>query len=651
MRTKRRVRIARGLSGPIAMLIAVLALPAAASSTEPDRSGAASVKLGGDQPFTFSGLYEAGAGEWLFAASANKQVESISIHMTTATDAGCSETVYQEKMNSDELADGTASRAATFEAGTYCLHLTLDGQPKAEATVDLTFPIPPEPEPETTATPAPDPSEDPVQPPYDASIEYIGLFDKDGKTLVPARCTDLTAAPRKDDPYASEIDHQVLAGAIGPDHNAPFIYTSFYPEILQVHQGDVVEWCMNGSYDWHSISFFAQDMDVATHPEPQEDLMPRMARADEAGHTAFGEEWLHGPGLGDPANPPCGRGPYMRQSPETDSLNPAQPICVLNDSARSVGSSIFDRFVGLNRPMTFRVKVDLAPGVYRYHCNLHPQMDGFIEVLPPEAELDNPTVDELAHEIHADFTAAEELRNELADPSNAYDHETGEWVVHVGAETHDGDVAIEEFLPSRVDVRQGDVVRYVGEMQEPNTVTFPGDPHVQGGFVFTKKCGPHHCDGNAEVKVQGNTLASRDVAGPPTGMVGLAFVWGCDPDEMDSGAPMIPLAFLTAQTQWRSNGATPYGCPPGTGRPEFRFQSWMADPQPAPGNLVGPNTYHNSGFLMSEESPDWYRKRPATPASDAPMWLAEFEAKFPVAGTFPFLCAAHEFMNGKVVVR
>lgn len=420
-----------------------------------------------------------------------------------------------------------------------------------------------------------------------------------------------------------EVDHRILAGATGPDPAAPFHYTKFYPETLQIHSGDVVEWCFNGGYDFHDVQFIPADVDARRHKHPKHSAHHHVFRADEAGTIAFNEGAILGPENGVEADK-CGRTRWVNHAPEDP--------CILSSTEQWVGSNVWDRLFGMLVPGAFAVRVDLPPGIYRYHCNVHAEMHGYIEVLPPRRPLDNPSVGDINAEIITDYNDAKRTFDRLSDPSSAYDPAKKEWTVRLGATTRDRDVSIVQFMPARLDVSRGDKVRFLAGTDEANTVTFPGG-EFQGGFVVDGECTSHDCTG---------TLA-------PHGWVGTGFVWGCDPDAAASGAPLVLGAYVPPQVR-DADPTAPYGCPAGT--PELIATPHMASEHRAPGNLVAAEaTYHNSAILMDPRLPKWYRTYEGNGQLPGGEFGSEFEAVFPNSGVYEYACALHEFMSGVIAVE
>ena len=593
-----------------------------------------------------SSSHDAGAGEWSFVLEGNKAVDSVRISVTEGDCEAGGATLWAAKVTNDELKSGPVTRHAAFEEGLHCSHLLLDGKTKATATVTTTVPVRREPEPDPSASPSPEPSpsdepsSDPSVSPSPSASSSPTVSPSPTETEPPQepetsaeydRCSDDSGLADSD---PLKIDHRVLAGATGPDPEAPFIYQKFYPSTLQVHQGDLVEWCFNGGYDWHSITFLPADMDVSAHPESTDDRIEAW-RWDETGQKAFNDGWIFGPDGGDPSKA-CGRGEYYGAA--------AQPPCTLANTDTEVGSSIWDRFFSLPQTGTWSSFIDLEPGTYRYHCNIHAPMEGYIEVVPEAQAPVNPGPTQVDAEIAEDYEAARRVAKEFSDPSDSYDFEARRWTVRVGAETEDQSVAIEQFLPARIEVRKGDHVRFVAGTSEPDTVTFPGgrqvdairESNLQGGFSLTGECNAHACPTGR---------------GAPWGMTGLAFVWNCDADGRASGAPGS-LPYVPPATATRTNGAVKqFGCVAG-GLPEMVTQPWFGEQQRAPGDLVASErTFHNSGTILREGLPAWIRNYPSSGTHPGGTFPHTFDAKFPTSGTFKYFCAAHEFMNGAVVVK
>ena len=75
----------------------------------------------------------------------------------------------------------------------------------------------------------------------------------------------------------------------------------------------------------------------------------------------------------------------------------------------------------------------------------------------------------------------------------------------------------------------------------------------------------------------------------------------------------------------------------------------LANQQRAPGDaVVSPATLHNSGIMIRGALPERLRGRPAGSGN---LFPTEFEATFPVPGTYNYRCLMHwDFMAGSITV-
>jgi plastocyanin len=376
-------------------------------------------------------------------------------------------------------------------------------------------------------------------------------------------------------------------------------FMAFYPETMTVHRGQTVEWRFPpGFATLHTVTFKRADMRVTVAPEPREDVHDPLVRADEApGALALSEDAMLGSGCGlifaDTAN---GR--------------PAQEPCQLDGTAERYSSQLSDALfnIGATQPQGFAAVIDLPPGRYRYHCNLHPSMHGYLEVvddrvpLEPQPSIDDASRDALRH----DLATARALHRELSTPSSSLDGDRRVWTVHVGGASEDGRVSINDYMPAEVDLEPGDAVHFVHSGVEPHTVTFPSEP--VGDFTL-QGCSVSTCEG--------------DIV--PLGLAVAAAPWACEYDDPAGGLPAVQTWVLGA------------GCP--GGKVEWQLGPFVTDATSAPWNAVETRaTFHNSGFMFTTSSglPRWYTDRPGERE-----WPETFDAVFPVDGSFTFACQIH----------
>lgn len=312
------------------------------------------------------------------------------------------------------------------------------------------------------------------------------------------------------------------------------------------------------------------------------------ARADEApGSLAFGEKTLFTTG--------CGR--------------PGLPICVISstDELTSSGTPI-QHASGVGDIHPFDAVIDLPVGTYSYFCTLHaPAMQGTVQVVADDTAVSNPAPESFAAEI---AELAENADREFAAEAVAEVETTDDgervWTIDAGdgTDTTGGAVRVstEAFLPGSLEIRVGETVRW--EMGgTAHTVTFPDTSRGTGP--------PQHLTANCEFD------------GPATGA---------------PGAPFLAMAGALGQP-W---------CPQGA-KMEAAFTELAARQQRAPGDaILSPATLHNSGIMISEGLPDRMRGRPAGSGEHFP---SQFEATFPVPGTYTYRCLIHwDFMAGSITV-
>ena len=258
------------------------------------------------------------------------------------------------------------------------------------------------------------------------------------------------------------------------------------------------------------------------------------------------------------------------------------------------GTSIINEPVSLGPPTDPRaIRIEAPPGQYVFHCRLHPDMVGWLNVVSDGVVVSSP--DDLAadsaRQIAADVAAGWTAQKAADRQSGRRNRDgTTTWTVSAGTDSPGRKVSILEFLPARVNAKPGDRIRFLPKSyNEPHTVTFP------------------------------------EYLGTDTAIV-------CEGDDGDT--PAVPI--VNPPT-----GPQDFGCEDGS-PPEFEIGGGNGV-----STLTSPTTVSDSGLVFRAGAEKGF----GLPASAAlPTWTATL-ARTATAGTYHFVCQFHDGMAGDIVVK
>lgn len=238
--------------------------------------------------------------------------------------------------------------------------------------------------------------------------------------------------------------------AVPAGHN--WAFNDFFPRGLRVAQGATIQFAIMG---FHTATLLPAGMtasqDIKASGVAQADTDDTTRNPGGQSHTILNLAGL----MPIPGN--CGA--------------PASP-CTF-DGTSVVSDS------PLGPPAPFAVTITAAPGVYTFHCRVHPGMTGALTVVP--ASWSSTSQEDLTERVQAQIKAdvrggfAAEEANEHATVTRNADG-THTWWLHAGASGADGHTAVLEFLPRQISIHKGDQVAWASlQPNEPHTVTFPTD--------------------------------------------------------------------------------------------------------------------------------------------------------------------------------
>ncbi|MCA1824721.1 MAG: hypothetical protein ABR520_06110 [Mycobacteriales bacterium] len=257
-----------------------------------------------------------------------------------------------------------------------------------------------------------------------------------------------------------------------------------------------------------------------------------------------------------------------------------EATCVLANVGKRLSSGVLT--LRVVPPPTFRVRFDLPVGRYRYVCAIHSPMVGVVNVVPPRVAVRDRSKADIAREIARDTAAADALARKYSTPRVSTVNGQRVWTVTMEPRVANKHVSILGYFPGDLRVRAGDRVRWVTQGGEIHTVAFPDESNQ-----------------------------------PP----GVSFFPRCDPDDPASGAPGVPYPGLD--------------CPFGV--PEVWMGPGLTETVRAPDDaVVTEATVHSSGIVAEVGGAAFSSTR-----ADGSRWPVEFDATFPVAGSFGYACQVH----------
>jgi plastocyanin len=245
------------------------------------------------------------------------------------------------------------------------------------------------------------------------------------------------------------------ASAIPSGHD--WSYNDFFPRTISVHQGATVRFVLQG---FHTATLLPAGVS-ATSARRSTGLL----KADDDDTTLNPNGSTHvEENIGSLFPVPGGCG------------SAANPCRFDGASPVSTGAPLSGPVPALN------VKVTAPVGFYRYLCLIHPNMQGWLAVVPASfhattpAELTARVHSQVAHDRAAGF-AAEAAANVARSHLNS--NGTRTWIMTAGTSSPNGYVAVNEMLPRKLSIHRGDQVTWVSRaLNEPHTVTFPTDLHT-----------------------------------------------------------------------------------------------------------------------------------------------------------------------------
>ncbi len=380
-----------------------------------------------------------------------------------------------------------------------------------------------------------------------------------------------------------------------PPFNRLFQYTDFFSREVTVHPGNTINFQAQ-AFSFHIVAL-AADEDAArlAYPLVQPDAdgngadisagtgLPKIVFGN--GNFPVTGGTLHGGGV---ISRDHGKGP------------PVCGVAVLGQQPCSFGGGddveVIGPTVGFGQTGPVQVdqfvRIDAAPGTYRYFDMLHPGMSGTLRVVPPgqpastQAEIDAAS----AAQFEADRSqalAVERVLNQAPNAVGPPGHR--QHVVLVGASAASNHVEIDEFFPNRpLQVTRGDTVSFVwADPQALHTVALPtGDPRIPEAFGYD--CGP------------------------------------------------VPPFYLPVPDDFNT---VP---PPGCIEPEAAETQFIGDPGTSPTGtaLTSPDQVVNAGMRVG-------RAFPLRPSSQ--LWVAR-TGPATAPGTYRFFCSVHEWMAGTIAV-
>jgi plastocyanin len=245
-------------------------------------------------------------------------------------------------------------------------------------------------------------------------------------------------------------------------------------------------------------------------------------------------------------------------------------------------------------PAPFVVTVTAPPGVYTFHCRIHPMMAGTLTVVAKgssgvttAASADAAAAAQATEDVAAGM-AAESAVSKAGQVKNA--NGTTTWKLTVGTSDPAGRVAVLDMLPRKITIKKGDTVAWKPrDKNEPHTVTFPKDLNTD---VLPL------CEGSG----------GKDTPAIPT-----------------VNPPMSPFDF---------------GC---SGRPADEFEFGGGN---GVKTITSPKTASDSGLVASSSVTAGFNM-PVTVALTS--WAVKFTGA--AAGTYHYVCQIHDGMEGDIVVR
>jgi len=244
------------------------------------------------------------------------------------------------------------------------------------------------------------------------------------------------------------------AAAIPAGHN--WSYNDFFPRTISVRQGATVRFSIQG---FHTSTLLPAGMS-ATAARVSMGLL-----AADADDTAV-----------NPNGSPHTQLNLAAAFPIPGGCGSAASPCTFNGTAPiSSGAPLTGPIAPLN------VKVTAPVGFYRYVCLIHPQMQGWLAVVPGQFQATTPAQlkARVRAQVRADRAAGFAAEKASSTPHSKLNLDgTRTWFMTAGTGSPDGRVTILEMLPRNLTIKRGDKVSWVSRAtNEPHTITFPTELH------------------------------------------------------------------------------------------------------------------------------------------------------------------------------